>query len=57
MAFNEVGTAAPYMTEQHWDRLLELVIAEVEKIAGEPAAEKARREWVPEVRKLLKSFV
>jgi len=57
IAFNEVGTSAPYMTEQHWDRLLELVIAEVGKIAGEPAAEKARREWTPEVRKLLKSFV
>ncbi len=57
MAFNEVGTSAAYMTERHWERFLELVIAEVARIAGEPAAEKARQEWVPEVRRLLKSFV
>lgn len=57
MAFNEVGTSAAYMTDQHWDRFLDLVIAEVGKIAGESVAEKARREWVPEVRRLLKSFV
>ena len=57
MAFNEVGTSAPYMTEAHWTRFLELVTDEVGKIAGESAAEKARREWIPEVRKLLKSFV
>ncbi|OGS51484.1 MAG: hypothetical protein A3K65_04260 [Euryarchaeota archaeon RBG_16_68_12] len=57
MAFNEVGTSAAYMTERHWERFLELVTAEVARIAGETAAEKARREWVPEVRKLLKSFV
>ncbi len=57
MAFNEVGTSAAYMTERHWDRFLEIVIAEVGTIAGEPAAEKARREWVPQVRNLLKSFV
>ena len=57
MAFNEVGTSAAYMTESHWDRFLDLVIAEVGKIAGETSAERARNEWVPEVRKLLKSFV
>ena len=57
MAFNEVGTSASYMTEAHWDRFLELVIDEVEKVAGEVAAERARREWTPEVRKMLKSFV
>ena len=57
MAFNEVGTSAAYMTEASWDRFLELVIGEVEKISGESVAEKARREWVPEVRRLMKSFV
>jgi len=57
MAFNEVGTSAPYMTEAHWDRFLELVLEEVEKVAGEVAAERAKREWTPEVRKMLKSFV
>ena len=57
MAFNEVGTSAPFMTEAHWERFLDLVTAEVGKIAGETAGEKARREWAPEVRKLLKSFV
>ncbi|HTD80765.1 MAG TPA: hypothetical protein VK723_01305, partial [Thermoplasmata archaeon] len=57
MAFNEVGTSASYMTEAHWDRFLELVIDEVGKVAGEVAAERARREWTPEVRKMLKSFV
>ncbi len=57
MAFNEVGTSAAYMTEQHWERFLDLVISEAGKIAGEPVAERARREWIPEVRRLLKSFV
>lgn len=57
MAFNEVGTTAAYMTERHWERFLELVIAQVARIAGEPAAETARLQWTPEVRKLLKSFV
>ncbi len=57
MAFNEVGTSAPYMTEAHWERFLELVVVEVGKVGGEVAAERARREWTPEVRKMLKSFV
>jgi hypothetical protein len=57
MAFNEVGTSAPYMTQDHWNRFLELVIDEVGKVGGEVAAERARREWTPEVRKMLTSFV
>src|SRR3989441_2904244 len=57
MAFNEVGTSAPYMTESPWERFLDLVIAEVGKLSGEVAAARARREWTPEGRKLLKSFV
>lgn len=57
MAFNEVGTSAAYMTEAHWERFLELVLDEVGKVAGEVAAERAKREWTPEVRKMLKSFV
>jgi hypothetical protein len=57
MAFNEVGTSASYMTEAHWERFLDLVIAEIGKVSGEVTAERARREWTPEVRKMLKSFV
>ncbi len=57
MAFNEVGTSAPYMTQDHWNRFLELVIDEVGKVGGEVAAERAKREWTPEVRKMLTSFV
>jgi len=57
MAFNEVGTSAAYMTETHWDRFLELVIDEIGKVGGEVVAERAKREWTPEVRKMLKSFV
>jgi hypothetical protein len=57
MALNEVGTSAPYMTEDHWNRFLELVLDEVGKVGGEVAAERARREWTPEVRKMLTSFV
>ena len=57
MAFNEVGTSAAYMEAGAWDRLLDLVCGRVAEIAGDAGAETARREWTPQVKKILAAFV
>src|SRR3989449_2205401 len=37
MAYNEVGTTAPYMTSAHWDRFLTIVVDRLRDLEGEAA--------------------
>src|SRR5438093_1391583 len=45
MAYNEVGTTAPYMTPAHWDRFLTIVIEKLRDLEGDAVAAKAEKEW------------
>lgn len=57
MAFNEIGTSAPYMTDAQWDQFLLKVVEEIRKNSGDVVADRCAKAWAPAVRKVLKSFV
>ena len=57
LAYNEVGTSSAYMTRDHWDRFLALVIGKVREIRGDAVADKAEREWSSYLHGVLSSFV
>ena len=57
LAYNEVGTSSAYMTRQHWNRFLALVVDKVRAIRGEAVAEKAQKEWSAYLDGVLTSFV
>ncbi len=57
MAYNEVGTKAPYMTAAHWDRFVSLCIEKLRVLEGDAVAEKADREWRTHMKTVLTSFV
>ena len=57
LAFSEVGGAAKFMKEDQWLAVFENVITRIREAGGDVAGDKAMREWGPELRRLLKSFV
>ncbi len=58
VTFNELGTSAPYMTDQLWRIFLEKVIrSHVKRISGDIMADECYRTWMPELDEKLKSFV
>src|SRR5947208_1308975 len=57
MAYNEVGTTAPYMTPAHWDRFLTIVIEKLRDLEGDAVAAKAEKEWRARLKQVLSSFV
>jgi len=58
VTFNELGTSAPYMTDQLWRIFLEKVIrTHVKRISGDIMADECYRTWMPELDEKLKSFV
>src|SRR5881396_383697 len=57
MAYNEVGTTAPYMTPEHWDRFLTIVIEKLRDLEGDAVAAKAEKEWRARLKQVLSSFV
>ncbi len=57
LAYNEVGTSSAYMTRDHWDRFLALVIEKVRAIRGDAVADKAEKEWKSYLNGVLTSFV
>ncbi|HKZ47952.1 MAG TPA: hypothetical protein VJ397_04080 [Thermoplasmata archaeon] len=57
LVFSEAGTAAKFMKEEQWMAAFDRLVARLREQAGDVAAEKAKKEWGPEVRRLLKSFV
>ncbi len=57
LAYNEIGTSAAYMTDRQWGDLIDKLLEEVRKLAGDVVAERCAKKWKPEVEKLLRSFV
>jgi len=57
LAFSEAGSAPKFMKEDQWNTVFEKVVARIRELGGDVAGEKAAREWGPEFRRLIKSFV
>ena len=58
VTFNELGTSAPYMTDQLWRIFLEKVIQKhVKAMTNEIMADECYRTWMPELDKKLRNFV
>src|SRR6266516_4693099 len=57
MAYNEVGTTAPYMTSAHWERFLTILLDRLREIEGDSVAAKAEKEWRAHLKQVLSSFV
>ena len=57
MAYNEVGATAPYMTTDHWDRFLTILVDRLRDIKGDTVAAKAEKEWRAQLKQVLGSFV
>src|SRR6266699_3452884 len=57
MAYNEVGTTAPYMTSAHWERFLTILVEKLRGLGGETVAVKAEKEWRAYLKQVLSSFV
>ena len=58
LTFNEIGTSAPYMTDQLWRMFLEKAIQKhVKAMSGEIMADECYRAWMPELDKKLRSFM
>jgi predicted regulator of Ras-like GTPase activity (Roadblock/LC7/MglB family) len=56
-AYAEVGTSAPYMKDNQWARLLDLLIARVRTSGGDVLAQQCEAKWVRETKRRLKAFV
>jgi len=57
MAYNEVGTTAPYMTPAHWERFLTILVDRLRDLEGDAVAAKAEKEWRARLKQVLSSFV
>jgi hypothetical protein len=57
MAYNEVGTTAPYMTPSHWERFVSILIDRLREIKGDTVPAKAEKEWRGYLKQILASFV
>ncbi len=57
LAYNEVGTAPAFMTRDHWNRFLALLIERLREIRGDAVADRAEKEWKSHLNDVLSSFV
>ena len=57
LAYNEVGTAPAFMTRDHWNRFLTLLVEKLREIRGDAVADRAEREWKSHLNDVLSSFV
>ena len=57
LAYNEVGTSPAYMTRDHWNRFLALILVKLREIRGEAVADRAEKEWKAYLNGVLSSFV
>src|SRR5919197_1033730 len=57
LAYNEVGTTAPYMTPSHWERFLTILVDRLRELEGDAVAAKAEKEWRAYLKQILSSFV
>ena len=56
VSFNEVGTSAPYMKDDQWLKLLEILVERVGAHSGDVLADRCAKAWIPEVRRRLRAF-
>ena len=57
MAYNEVGTSSVYMTDRQWRTLIDIILEEVRKLCGDVVVDRCSKKWLPDVERLLRSFV
>src|SRR6266568_2160245 len=57
MAYNEVGTTAPFMTAGHWDGFVTILVDKLRDLRGDAVAAKAEKEWRAYLKQVLTSFV
>ena len=57
LAYNEVGTSTAYMTKDHWDRFVAMLVERVRDLRGDTVADKAEKEWRAHLKSVLSSFV
>ncbi len=57
LAYNEVGTSSAYMTRDHWNRFVALVLEKLREIRGDAVADRAEKEWKTYLNGVLSSFV
>ncbi len=57
LSFNEIGTAAQYMTDDLWPILIEKISNRIRGIRGDIIADEYYKKWVNDVTRLIKTFV
>lgn len=58
LSMNEMGTSAPYMTDDKWITFTEMAINNhIKRISGEVVADECLKTWIPEIERKLKSFI
>lgn len=57
VSFNEVGTAAQYMKDDQWLKLVDLLVEKVRAASGDVLADRCAKAWVPEVKRRLRAFL
>ena len=57
LSFNEIGTAAQYMSDDLWPILVEKVADKIRGLRGDILADEYYKKWLNDVNRLIKSFV
>ena len=57
LSFNEIGTAAQYMTDDLWPILVEKVANRIKNLRGDIVADEYYKKWINDVTRLIKTFV
>jgi ribosomal protein L29 len=58
ITFNELGTAAQYMTDDLWLKFTEKIIDEhIRRLSGDMVADKCKKTWMPEIEEKIGSFL
>ncbi len=57
LSFNEIGTAAQYMTDDLWPILIEKITNRIRRIRGDIIADEYYKKWINDVTRLIKTFV
>ena len=57
LSFNEIGTAAQYMTDDLWPILVEKATNKIRGLRGDIVADEYYKKWINDVTKIIKTFV
>ena len=57
ISFNEIGTAAPYMTDDLWPIMVEKVTNKIRGLRGDILADEYYKKWLNDVNRIIKTFV